>query len=111
MDLLDRHIEDLVQGRDMEMMEINEIVTNTLGHHPCHFYDDKIIGKAKYLLTETDLSIAEIAYFFIQEAGRQLNDYGRICTIVTSLLAAYTGLYSTYEGMKAPVEIEVSNVR
>jgi len=109
----------------MEMMEINEIasklhvshkhltdvVTNTLGHHPCHFYDDKIIGKAKYLLTETDLSIAEIAYFFIQEAGRQLNDHGRICTIVTSLLAAYTGLYSTYEGMKAPVEIEVSNVR
>lgn len=47
---------------------------------------------------------SKAAYFFIQEAGRQLNDGGKICTIVTSLLAAYTGLYSTYEGMKAPVE-------
>lgn len=44
------------------------------------------------------------AYFFLQEAGKKLNDNGRICTIVTSLLAAYTGLYSTYAGAKAPVE-------
>ncbi|WP_151831829.1 SDR family oxidoreductase [Acinetobacter ursingii] len=47
---------------------------------------------------------SKIAYFFIQSAGRHLNDDGKICTIVTSLLAAYTGLYSTYEGLKAPVE-------
>jgi len=46
----------------------------------------------------------KIAYFFIQSAGRHLNNNGKICTIVTSLLAAYTGLYSTYEGLKAPVE-------
>jgi len=46
----------------------------------------------------------KIAYFFIQSAGRHLNTHGKICTIVTSLLAAYTGLYSTYEGLKAPVE-------
>lgn len=44
------------------------------------------------------------AYFFLQEAGRKINDNGKICTIVTSLLAAYTGLYSTYAGAKAPVE-------
>ncbi|HBV15406.1 SDR family oxidoreductase [Chryseobacterium carnipullorum] len=44
------------------------------------------------------------AYFFLQEAGKKLNDHGKICTIVTSLLAAYTGLYSTYAGAKAPVE-------
>lgn len=44
------------------------------------------------------------AYFFIQEAGRQLNDGGKILTVVTSLLAAYTGLYSTYAGGKSPVE-------
>lgn len=44
------------------------------------------------------------AYFFIQEAGRTLNDGGKICTIVTSLLAAFTGYYSLYEGAKAPVE-------
>lgn len=40
----------------------------------------------------------KIAYFFIQSAGKHLNDGGKICSIVTSLLAAYTGLYSTYEG-------------
>ena len=47
---------------------------------------------------------SKVAYFFIQEAGKKLNNEGKICTIVTSLLAAYTGLYSTYEGMKEPVE-------
>ncbi|WP_225321390.1 SDR family oxidoreductase [Rhizosphaericola mali] len=47
---------------------------------------------------------SKVAYFFIQEAGKKLNNNGKICTIVTSLLAAYTGLYSTYEGLKAPVE-------
>lgn len=47
---------------------------------------------------------SKIAYFFLQEAGKKINDNGKICTIVTSLLAAYTGLYSTYAGMKAPVE-------
>lgn len=46
----------------------------------------------------------KIAYFFIQSAGKHLNNNGKICSIVTSLLAAYTGLYSTYEGLKAPVE-------
>lgn len=44
------------------------------------------------------------AYFFLQEAGKKINDNGKICTIVTSLLAAYTGLYATYAGAKAPVE-------
>lgn len=47
---------------------------------------------------------SKVAYFFIQEAGKKLNDQGKVCTIVTSLLAAYTGLYSTYAGAKAPVE-------
>lgn len=47
---------------------------------------------------------SKAAYFFIQEAGRQLSDHGKICTIVSSLLAAYTGYYATYGGMKAPVE-------
>ena len=47
---------------------------------------------------------AKQAYFFLQEAGKQLNDNGKICTIVSSLLAAFTGYYSTYAGAKAPVE-------
>lgn len=47
---------------------------------------------------------SKVAYFFIQEAGKKLNDNGKITTIVTSLLAAFTGYYSTYAGAKAPVE-------
>ncbi|MFD0712993.1 SDR family oxidoreductase [Paenibacillus sp. GCM10027626] len=44
------------------------------------------------------------AYFFIQQAAAHMNDNGKIITIATSLLAAYTGYYSTYAGGKAPVE-------
>jgi NAD(P)-dependent dehydrogenase (short-subunit alcohol dehydrogenase family) len=47
---------------------------------------------------------AKAAYFFIQEAGKRMTDGGKISTIVTSLLAAFTGLYSMYAGSKAPVE-------
>jgi len=47
---------------------------------------------------------AKAAFFFLQQAGRSLNDGGKILTIVTSLLAAYTPFYSIYGGGKAPVE-------
>ena len=47
---------------------------------------------------------SKAAYFFIQEAGKRLNDGGKIITLVTSLLAAFAGGYSTYAGAKAPVE-------
>lgn len=49
-------------------------------------------------------AISNSAAWIIQEAGKQLDDGGKICAIVTLLLAGYTGLHSTYEGMKAPVE-------
>ncbi|MFD4530734.1 SDR family oxidoreductase [Kitasatospora sp. NPDC058397] len=44
------------------------------------------------------------AYFMMREAAKRLEDGGKIVTIVTSLLAAYTGLYSVYAGSKSPVE-------
>lgn len=77
-----------------------DIAINTVG---------KVLKKPFSETTETEYdSMADInskvAYFFIQQAGKKLNDNGKICTIVTSLLAAYTGLYSTYAGQKAPVE-------
>lgn len=77
-----------------------DIAINTVG---------KVLKKPFADTTEAEYdSMSEInskvAYFFIQEAGKKLNNDGKICTIVTSLLAAYTGLYSTYAGMKAPVE-------
>ncbi|MDV2440790.1 SDR family oxidoreductase [Acinetobacter gerneri] len=77
-----------------------DIAINTVG---------KVLKKPFLDTTETEFDVmsdinSKIAYFFIQSAGKHLNDHGKICTIVTSLLAAYTGLYSTYEGLKAPVE-------
>lgn len=47
---------------------------------------------------------SKAAYFFIQEAGRRLNDGGRIISLGTSLLAAFTDGYSTYAGGKSPLE-------
>lgn len=44
------------------------------------------------------------AFFFMQEAGKLLEDNGKLITIATSLLGAYTGFYATYAGGKAPVE-------
>jgi NAD(P)-dependent dehydrogenase (short-subunit alcohol dehydrogenase family) len=47
---------------------------------------------------------AKAAYFFLQQAGKRLNDGGSVITIVTALLAAFTDGYSTYAGAKRPVE-------
>lgn len=72
---LDRHIDDIINGRVSEFLEINKIaselaishthLTDTIqkemGQHPCHFYDLKIIEKAKEMLSNTSLPIAEIA--------------------------------------------------
>ncbi|OPB87489.1 helix-turn-helix domain-containing protein [Elizabethkingia ursingii] len=72
---LDQHIDDVVQGRVSEFMELNQIarelavshqhLSDTVqletGHHPCHFYDEKIIDQAKKLLKETNVPIARVA--------------------------------------------------
>lgn len=47
---------------------------------------------------------SKAAFFFLKEAGARLDDGGRIVTLATSLLAAFTDGYSTYAGGKAPVE-------
>jgi NAD(P)-dependent dehydrogenase (short-subunit alcohol dehydrogenase family) len=47
---------------------------------------------------------SKAAFFFIKEAGKKLNERGKIITIVTSLLAAYTDSYAIYPGSKAPIE-------
>ncbi len=72
---LDLHIDDVVSGKVTDFMEINQIaselfishkhLTDTVqqetGHHPCHFYDLKIIDQAKKMLEETVLPVSEIA--------------------------------------------------
>jgi len=77
-----------------------DIAVNTVG---------KVLRKPITETSEADfdsmLAInAKSAFFFIKEAGLHVNDNGKIITIVTSLLAAFTDGYATYAGGKAPVE-------
>lgn len=75
---LDHHIEDVISGKTADFMELNQIaselavshkhltyvIQKEFGEHPCHFYDFKIIERAKEILLNTNLSIAEIARKF-----------------------------------------------
>lgn len=77
-----------------------DIAVNTVG---------KVLRKPIVETTEAEYDSmfdinSKAAYFFIKEAGRHLSDDGKIITIVTSLLAAFTDGYSTYAGGKSPVE-------
>ena len=77
-----------------------DIAVNTVG---------KVLKKPISEISETEYDEmsavnAKAAFFFLKEAGRTLNDNGRINTIVTSLLGAYTPFYASYAGTKAPVE-------
>lgn len=60
------------------------------------------ISEAEY--DEMSAVNAKSAFFFLREAGKHLNDNGKICTLVTSLLGAFTPFYAAYAGTKAPVE-------
>ena len=76
LEFIDRHIEDVVSGQVPEFFQLNHIagelavshqhltdtVQKEMGHHPCHFYDARIIQKAEQLLENPELSIADIAY-------------------------------------------------
>lgn len=77
-----------------------DIAVNTAG---------KVLRKPMVETTEAEYDSmfdinAKAAYFFIKEAGKHLADDGKIITVVTALLAAFTDGYSTYAGGKAPVE-------
>ena len=72
---LDNHLNDIVEGRVTKMMELNQIasalfvshthltdtIQQTMGHHPCYFYDLKIAEQAKKMLLNTNSPIADIA--------------------------------------------------
>lgn len=77
-----------------------DIAINTVG---------KVLKKPILDITEAEYDEmsavnAKSAFFFIKQAGRHLNDNGKICTLVTSLLGAFTPFYASYAGTKAPVE-------
>ena len=77
-----------------------DIAINTVG---------KVLKKPLMEITEAEYDeMAAVngksAFFFLKEAGRHVNDHGKIVTLVTSLLGAFTPFYSSYAGTKAPVE-------
>ncbi|TDR87201.1 SDR family oxidoreductase [Enterovirga rhinocerotis] len=77
-----------------------DIAINTVG---------KVLKKPMAETTEADYDEmsavnAKAAFFFLKEAGRTVNDNGKVLTLVTSLLGAYTPFYASYAGTKAPVE-------
>lgn len=75
LNFLDLHLAEIVSGKVTEMLTLNEIasalfvshthltdtIQETMGHHPCHFYDLKIVEQAKEMMIRTDRSIADIA--------------------------------------------------
>lgn len=77
-----------------------DIAINTVGK----VLKKPIIDISEVEYDEMSAINAKLAFFFLKEAGRHLNDNGKICTLVTSLLGAFTPFYSSYEGTKAPVE-------
>jgi NAD(P)-dependent dehydrogenase (short-subunit alcohol dehydrogenase family) len=77
-----------------------DIAINTVG---------KVLKKPMVEISEEEFDAmsavnSKSAFFFLKEAGRHVSDNGRICTLVTSLLGAFTPFYSSYAGTKAPVE-------
>ncbi len=77
-----------------------DIAINTVG---------KVLKKPFVEISEADYDEmtavnSKSAFFFLKEAGRHLNDNGKIVTLVTSLLGAFTPFYAAYAGTKAPVE-------
>ncbi|CEF19850.1 Short-chain dehydrogenase [Staphylococcus xylosus] len=94
-----KNVESLFQHAQNTFGKI-DIAINTVG---------KVLKKPMAHTTEEEFdNMADInaksAYFFIKYAEKAMNDNGKIITLATALLAAYTGLYATYAGGKSPVE-------
>ncbi|KAH8692769.1 hypothetical protein BGW36DRAFT_362319 [Talaromyces proteolyticus] len=77
-----------------------DIVVNTVG---------KVLKKPITEISEAEYDSmfainSKTAFFVLKEAAAHVTDGGKIITIVTALLGAFTGLYTSYAGSKAPVE-------
>ena len=74
--ILDSHLDDLMEGRIDKMYEIKEIadilclhpihlskvIKLETGHHACYFYEQRILLEAKKLLSDKSLPIGLIAH-------------------------------------------------
>ncbi len=77
-----------------------DIAVNTVG---------KVLKKPMVEISEAEFDgmsavNSKTAFFFLKETGKHVSDNGKVCTLVTSLLGAYTPFYASYAGTKAPVE-------
>ena len=77
-----------------------DIAINTVG---------KVLKKPMVEISEAEYDEmtavnSKTAFFFLKEAGKSVNDNGKVVTLVTSLLGAFTPFYAAYAGTKAPVE-------
>ena len=77
-----------------------DVAVNTVG---------KVLKKPMVEISEAEFDEmsavnSKSAFFFLKEAGKTVSDNGKVCTLVTSLLGAYTPFYASYAGTKAPVE-------
>ncbi|KAJ5124506.1 uncharacterized protein N7515_008331 [Penicillium bovifimosum] len=77
-----------------------DIVINTVG---------KVLKKPIVDITEEEYDTmfavnSKTAFFILKEAAAHVSDGGKIISIVTALLGAFTGYYTSYAGSKAPVE-------
>jgi AraC-like DNA-binding protein len=75
LDVLNNHLDDFMAGRVEEMHRLKDIagkmflhpvhVSNVIksytGHHPCYFYELRILEEAKKLLANPQLTINDIA--------------------------------------------------
>ncbi|KIX09330.1 uncharacterized protein Z518_00409 [Rhinocladiella mackenziei CBS 650.93] len=77
-----------------------DIVINTVGKVLKKPLSD--VSEAEY--DEMFAVNSKAAFFITQEAAKRVGEGGKIINTVTSLLAAYTPLYTSYQGSKAPVE-------
>ena len=73
---LDQHLADLKEGKVEKTFEINDIasilhihpthlsntIKETTGKSPCDFYEEKLMEIARQLLSESDMSIGDIAF-------------------------------------------------
>ncbi|KAJ6144581.1 hypothetical protein N7470_008476 [Penicillium chermesinum] len=77
-----------------------DIVVNTAG---------KVLKKPITEISEEEYDSmfainSKTAFFVLKEAALHVTDGGKIISIVTALLGAFTGYYTSYAGSKAPVE-------
>ncbi|KAI5459659.1 hypothetical protein BGZ63DRAFT_511141 [Mariannaea sp. PMI_226] len=77
-----------------------DIVVNTVG---------KVLKKPIIDISEAEYDSmfavnSKCAFLVLKAGAKHVKDGGKIVTVVTSLLAAFTGYYTSYAGSKAPVE-------